>query len=330
VLSEERHRGIGALRGLSAPSTKVVFSRDGKWLAALANNWKVAIWNLSSNRLERVLRVPQGLTADNAALAFSPDSDLFAFATSGEAKLWDRKTGLLKKSWPLPAGLQEILWFDLTNQLFLFQWDYSLTGTGGLCCMRELPLIGDPAVLSQFSFFKGRPFDSSASLDGRVLAVCGSLDPATYTNHVLKIFNPQTGEELFPVTSRNTGDGEGLALDPAGQLLECMNEKGGSDFFEVPSGRPAGHAAHLAAAISPGGIWLVSDAAPEDAIQGLRLYRRDAPGRRVLLGAGLRSNQPTFSPDGRLLAWGTSDGTVMVCEMERVISHLTELRLGWR
>jgi hypothetical protein len=37
-----------------------------------------------------------------------------------------------------------------------------------------------------------------------------------------------------------------------------------------------------------------------------------------------------FSPNGRLLAFGTPEGTVLVCDMEETVRRLDQLGLGWR
>src|SRR5437762_1400545 len=84
----EYGRGIQTLRGLAGQVSKVHFSPDGRFLAALASNWRIAIWNVLSGRLLHVLEGPVGEFADNAALAFNTDASHFAFATGREARLW--------------------------------------------------------------------------------------------------------------------------------------------------------------------------------------------------------------------------------------------------
>jgi WD40 repeat protein len=81
VLEVEPGRGVTLLRGLSSQSSKVEFSHDGQRLAALSHNWEVGLWNLASNRMERLFDAPRSLVADNAALAFSQDDSQLAFAT---------------------------------------------------------------------------------------------------------------------------------------------------------------------------------------------------------------------------------------------------------
>src|SRR5207248_243326 len=78
-------RGIPTLRGLSGQIAKTALSPDGLQIAALAHDWHVAIWEVGTGHLRAVLEAPQGMVADNSALAFSADGHQFAFATGSPA-----------------------------------------------------------------------------------------------------------------------------------------------------------------------------------------------------------------------------------------------------
>ena len=75
---------------------------------------------------------------------------------------------------------------------------------------------------------------------------------------------------------------------------------------------------------------LVRPGVKGDPIVGVRVCRRSNPQQSVVLGAGLEGPADAkFSPDGRFIGWGTTDGTVMVAEMTEVFHRIEELRLGW-
>jgi WD40 repeat protein len=332
LVALEPDRGVKGLRGLSAQSGKVAFSHDGQRLAALAHNWEVGIWNLASNRLEHLVRVPQGILADNAALAFSRDDSLFAFATSEGATLRDARTGVELKSWRLPQGLQEHLWFDSAGHLFLFQWDWP-SATPGQCVVRDLSRTNYLEPLYPFrQFFEGRIFHSCLSGDGQVLAVCGSRFKGSFTNHVLHVINPQTGEELCTVPAPKTGNGDAFFLDASGRLLGYPSGPGNNiDLYDLPSGPLTGHLVGRVGAVSPVAKWLANRLDPGDSMVGVRVWQRESPQRSLVLGAGLGGpTAPEFSPDGRFIAWGTTDGTVLVAEMAEVFQRMEQLGLGWR
>jgi hypothetical protein len=61
------------LYGLSSAIARVCVSPDSKRVAALAHNWQIGVWD-RTGRLLHVFDVPEGFTADNGALAFSPNS----------------------------------------------------------------------------------------------------------------------------------------------------------------------------------------------------------------------------------------------------------------
>ena len=64
---------------------------------------------------------------------------------------------------------------------------------------------------------------------------------------------------------------------------------------------------------------------------GFELGRRR--GQQPLVTLGIDSRQSSivdqFSDDGRLLAWGNADGTVLVCDIQAVRHKLAEVGLGW-
>jgi WD40 repeat protein len=107
-------RGIQTLRGLGNRVAQMTISPNDRLLAALDDDWKVGIWNLSSGRLLHVIEAPRGYSTDNAALAFSPNGDRLAFSTGKTAKLWDVESGKETRSWILSPGIGDQLAFDPT------------------------------------------------------------------------------------------------------------------------------------------------------------------------------------------------------------------------
>ena len=128
IVSLENGRAVRALRGLSSQVARVIFSGDGRQIAALSQDNKLAIWDLESGLLKHRVDIPQGMYADNAGLAFSPDGLRFAAAlggdNSGAARLWDLVTGKTIKTWPLRPGKQDTLQFHPSGQLLSCRCEY--------------------------------------------------------------------------------------------------------------------------------------------------------------------------------------------------------------
>lgn len=84
-------RQLGELRGHGRGVTKVVFSRDGKFLASGASDNTIKIWEVDSRR---ELRTLVGHTSNVESMDFTPDGRLLASASDdGSTFLWDAKTG---------------------------------------------------------------------------------------------------------------------------------------------------------------------------------------------------------------------------------------------
>src|SRR5207244_1199880 len=139
----------------------------------------IGIWNLVTGHLLHVFEAPPASWADNAALAFSPDSKRLAFAgsseTVGRARLWELATGKVQE-WEFAPGLNNILAFQPANKLLLLQ----IEDEGGKhlrsrvpdCRVRDL-LGGEPQ--KAMDLVKGFDHIDSpvAPEDGRFLVVVG-------------------------------------------------------------------------------------------------------------------------------------------------------------
>ena len=114
-------RGVRVLRGLAAPIHQVWFSSDTWCVAALSDDWQVAIWDVARGRLRFLLAVPPGESADMAGGCFDSRAEKFAFASWHEACLYDMATGKTLRRWPLRDGLWDQLQFDEIGRLLLLR-----------------------------------------------------------------------------------------------------------------------------------------------------------------------------------------------------------------
>src|SRR5262249_12531536 len=148
-------RGLQTLRGLSNQVVKVLYSDDGRLLAALSHGWQVGIWKMPSGRLLRILDVPPGEDADNAGMAFSPDGKRFAFSAGRRASLWEIGSGKQITFWPLHIGFVDHIGFDsVEDKLVLFRvesdrpdippWGIEGRHRPKLCWIRHLMIGKEP------------------------------------------------------------------------------------------------------------------------------------------------------------------------------------------
>jgi WD40 repeat protein len=336
----EHGRGIQTLQGLSNQISYVVFSPDGRLLAALAHNWQVAIWQVEPPRLLHVLDMPEGASADNAGLAFSPDGQQFAFSAGTEASLWDVAPGRKRRSWPLPLGGNDVLAFPGTGRLLLFRSEPHPNKKTRIYSLRQLSPPGRLEVTIDDEEIVGWPHRTAASLDGSCFVVQGKsvLDnPVGRARWCIKGFDGRTGKERWKMELKS---GEGFAsCDPEGRLLATRFDPGvapeerlESRLVDMSSGEvlrslkssPTG-------CLSPGMRFLVRNG-PLD-VSGLsRGYALHAPEDEtplLVLGLETLSYRPTFNREGNLLAWGNHDGTVTVCNLPAIRARLAEVELDW-
>ena len=84
-------REIGVLKGHGRGVTKLVFSRDGKFIASAASDNTIKIWDVENRREVRTLT---GHTSNIESFDFTPDGRLLASASDdGSTFLWDTKSG---------------------------------------------------------------------------------------------------------------------------------------------------------------------------------------------------------------------------------------------
>lgn len=150
---------------------------------------------------------------------------------------------------------------------------------------------------------------------GRLLAV-RSVD-------IVDFFDTRTGRRSGP--SIEVEPGAGLAVSPDGSLLATGSHEGTVTLWDLDTREPGGPTLSLrhdsrSLAFSPDGTRLVTaegeygDTGPMDAAESVHVW--DVATREAvelpLSGHTASVNAAQFSPDGRILATGSNDGTVVL------------------
>ncbi len=335
-------RGIRHLHGMPGPVVKLVFSQDGRRVAALSWDWWAGVWERSTGRLVRLISLPRGQFADNATLAFGPGGDRLATATGNTAALWDL-TGGPDRLWSdLPWGLQEAILFRDEDHLMLMRVEVedgsrppdSEAPAGRfprVCVLRDL-LSADPRrplrVIDEFRW--GVPL--TMAVPGEGLFVIGGVPggPKRSPSVSVRVCDHQ-GTPLVDLPFHWPSDQSGRAWsDPGGKLLVvCQGGSSRHEFYELPTGRYLGRVPIPIFGLAPNARFLLNSTTSP-----LSLHDRDG---RVLVEriamtpvSGLDQRIP-FSPDleGRFLLWGDASGIVCLMDLVELRRRLNSMGLGW-
>ncbi len=318
----EPDRGIMALRGLEGSGVrKVWFSRDSERVAALSDDWHLAVWNVGTGAMLFTFETPVGVFADNAGGCFDATGNRFAFATGREARLYDLRTGIVLKKWTLAAGLSDQLQYDATGHLLLLRRERASARRPSIWRLYELGAAQRPVLVHEQPRGADWRADVTALPFGaRRFIVCDG-DATGRSRRLIHAYDTASGRELWrartPINERYAN----VCLDPTGKWFGYDAYTGSatpvrlmrwSDFTEV--GR-----ASAAQAISPSGRQVAT----------LNLLFPDITRPDYAIPTttrwGALNGVRTFSPDGKLLAWGTEEGAVLVARIEALRRRLAEL-----
>jgi WD40 repeat protein len=326
-----------------APILFVMFSPDGKALAAADSEGEIRVWDAGTGKLLRELKGidGKGKRANRPQfLAFAPDGKTLFTVTEGGGTVqhWDLATGKHVGSFGLPGS------GDRTS--------ISLSGDGRLLVASgpddiELWDVVTRKERQQFPDWGSLVSAVALSPDGKILA-CHSVDGT------IRLLGVETGKEVRRIEVRQSRRARALAFSPDGKTLAC---DAGGDFvrlWDTATGQElfprAGHDETVGAvAISTDGRVIASGGEDGtlcvwDAFTGRQFSRfaedhrghlplAFSPAGHTLLvgtyqGAYLRDG-PTwartghwsdgeildyvaYSHDGKTLAWGSVGGEVFV------------------
>jgi WD40 repeat protein len=340
----EHDRGIHTLRGLASPAMSLSFSADSARLAALAGNQKTAIWDIEKGQILRVLDTPSAGPEGEATIALSSDGSRFACAAGASARLWDVGSGNELGAWQLPVGMGGALAFRPSGELASFRAEIAWNGprpVGGLrsvdgpwaCRLRNLTSQRPLEPIQEFPAFGHRFFRVVASPDGTSFVAEGTCITPGGPARAIKCLDSANGNERWSISSKRTALVSDLVLDSAGErvAVRADNRPAGT-LLDASSGEPRETVEPFPIAMSAGGAFWAA-ATPNDGPErsyGFAVYRRGEKAPFVTLGIDrAAAAPPIFSPDGKRLAWPNDDGTVSICDLEKLRQKLAQARLEW-
>ncbi|MCI0541302.1 MAG: protein kinase [Verrucomicrobiales bacterium] len=339
----EYGRGMRTLQGLSGQISKLCLSPNEHFLAALSHDWEIAVWELPSGRLREIFHAAESdTTADNAAMAFSPDGQQLAFAAGTNAVLWSLSAGRRLVSWTLPEALADVMGFHRTGKLLLFRNEFqgwesgAAAGTHGVrhhpvVRIRELLASGGLRLIAEATNLAGRVFTSVAPWDADFFAFESTFWEGGHRVRQVKVLDGITGAELWSRSLTNQSEYAELRIDPFGQVLAFTTKYQNfaeAHLVEARSGRFLRSISGFSSSFGPNAEWRVARGLD---FQNEGYSVRTIPDDTLVLSLGPDfelSVLSLISRGGSLLVWTNPDATVIVCDLPQIRERLASLKIN--
>ncbi len=297
-------RYAGTLDSRTGPLNSVVFSRDGRTLAASGSDGSVVVWDLADPAQTR--RFLAGQAGSLSSVALSGDGrTLVAGGSDGSVVLWDLAD---------PAGARRSLAGQVGSIFSVaLSGDGQILVAGGSDGSVVLWDLADPAgARRSLAGQVGSIFSVALSGDGRTLAAGGSDGSVALWD----LADPARTRRSLAGHTRSVNS---VALSPDGRTLAAASDDGTALLWQLTDLarpqllRPAltSHTSNMTAvAFAPDGRTLA--AASDDGTALLwQLTDVARPLQPALASHTSRVTAVAFAPDGHTLATASADGTVI-------------------
>jgi serine/threonine protein kinase/WD40 repeat protein len=338
-------RGMQSLLGLQTRVEHIVSCSDGRFVAALSDDWHVGIWDRSSGLLRHIFAVPPGFFADSASLAFDPTARQLAFSGYEHATLWDLETGRLLQSWKLPPGLVAPLAFHGPGQLYLFRCEtqdrvppfHEFHPKEHPRVYRLYNLLGPSPLrpVKEISDHDWHSFRIRMPADGRFLVADGTGVKDGRKVRTLIAYDGRTGESLWSMPSHVEPqyDGGMFELNPTGTILVLMRplaEGRGSIWLKLPGREWIADMDEWAFPLSADGNRWFAQKADRATQKDEWHYHPDGPkGPEIAFAESGGVPGLSFGPDSKHIAWGDANHAVVVCDLVELQRGMAEFGLAW-
>jgi serine/threonine protein kinase len=279
--SEKVAHLLDTLYGHQETVQSVAFSPNGNTLASASHDRIIKLWDVHSGTLTTTL---QGVTSNGKSLAFSPDGTLLAIIGSWDKsiKLWDVRSGTLKTTLQgHEHWVRSIAFSPDGNTLASGSADYDIKLWDVHSGTLQTTLRGHQGAVNSVAF----------SPDGNTLA-SGSDDKT------IKLWDARSGT-LKTTLQGHEGWVRGIAFSPDGTLLASASHDRTIKLWDVHSEKLKTTDSVISADFSY--FWLIFILVA--VLFGLDLTPR--PFVEFL----------AFSPDGTLLAGGSTDKTIKIWDV---------------
>jgi serine/threonine protein kinase len=302
--------GIHCLAGLASAVRKVWFSQNNELIAALADDWHVGIWRINTRALLDVIEVPTGATADSAGGCFDPTSTRFVFSTGSEAVLYDVVTGDTLQRWKLQLGFFDELQWDVQGRLLLLRREDYEQPKLRIWRLYALETAPTPKLLLQQPTPNWILRDLALPFGAKYI-VAWSRAPGVE----IHVYDTASGRDLWHAKTDCLGDKQ-VYVDPVGKTFGYgySRQHDGVRIMRFSDLREIKTTKWPCIAIAPFGKEF---ATPNWILPGKSGLKEAVP---FDTDSCLRCS---FSPDGKLLAGGSENGTVYVVDTQQIRTKLS-------
>jgi serine/threonine protein kinase/WD40 repeat protein len=344
VLDLRDGRSMQSLLGLESMVARHVFSNDGRLVAALANDWRVGIWERASGRLLHIFAIPPGLFSDNVGLAFDPTARRIAFSAHEHATLWDVQTGRLIQSWDLPPGLQEQLAFHGPDELTLIRCEtrdrappFNMSHPKDHPRVYRLYSLLGPTPRRPIKEIPNHDWHCNGILmpdDGRFVIADGLSTRDSRQTRSITAYDGRSGATLWSMPSqRGFGDdGDTFKLSPSGKILFLYHRnQSRTTWLKLPGREWMAETETRIPLLSPDDRrWFAMVSNHVTGRLEWHYYPDGGTGPEIAFAElGDTASGLVFAPDSRHVAWGGSKYDVVVCDLVELQRAMAEYGLGW-
>jgi hypothetical protein len=294
-----------------------------EWVAGLAENWQLAVWERATGRVRHVWNVPVGRYTDNSALAFDEKRGVVLFASGDWASRWDVGTGERTGRWELRRGLNDTLVITPEGKLILIRREWEEPHTWGkpsprmMFRCKELADGGAARELYTLPDVIGQSDYNYLSIDGRYLL----LNEMRGEVCTPRLFHATTGKvvalrEAIPIGKSMRGY---LSERGSTLVVSVVDKPTRASLYGLPDLKRIGEHGFGLDVDEKGAIGVEVNG------RGISLYQvgNVQPLATFDLGRPPSDVDRRITGDGRYVGWGRMDGTVCVADVNRCLEQLT-------